>query len=70
MKRNTLLTDQDVKERSLIWDYFRINAKDDKKFYASLAVSLSVTGEPLLKTSILVTCDTIYSELTSLSLKN
>ena len=51
-------------KRSLIWEYFRIDPKDDKKLYASLAASLSVVEEPLLKTSILVTCDTIYSEFT------
>ena len=41
-----------------------------KKLYVALVVSLSVVEELVLKTLILVTCDTIYSEFISLSLKN
>ena len=51
MKRNMLLTDQDVKEKKYNLGYFRIDPKDIKNLYASLAVSLSVAEEPLLKTS-------------------
>ena len=37
------------RKRSLIWEYFRIDQTDDKKFNALLAAGLSVMGEPLLK---------------------
>ena len=37
------------RKRSLIWEYFRIDRTDDKKFNALLAAGLSVTEEPLLK---------------------
>ena len=37
------------RKRSLIREYFRIDPNDDKKLYALLAASLSVTEELLLE---------------------
>ena len=47
-----------------------VSTQRTKNLYAAFAVSLSVMEELVLRTLILVTCDTIYSELTLISLKN
>ena len=53
-----LLTDQDVKERNLIWEYFRIDPKDNKKVLCvTCGESISHRGTTA-KTTIPVTCDT------------
>ena len=70
MKGNTLSTDQDVKEKKFIWEYFRINPKDNKKaLCVACGESISCRGTTAknFNTSNL---RYHYSEFTLQSLKN